>query len=104
MCGAYLARNAELAYAGNVHVAQGRNVHTAHLLVTESLSWQALYVDMTRGRRWVHVRMQRLGLRRGGHSRTPAINTPRGWDGRPRPSQRSAGGQEHPGEIEMELR
>ena len=33
---AYLARNAELAYAGNVHVAQGRTVDTAHLLVTES--------------------------------------------------------------------
>jgi TrwC relaxase/AAA domain len=45
----YLARNAELAYAGNVHVAQGRTVDTAHLLVTESLSRQALYVGMTRG-------------------------------------------------------
>ena len=29
----YLARNAELAYGGNVHVAQGRTVDTAHLLV-----------------------------------------------------------------------
>jgi hypothetical protein len=47
---AYLARNAELAYAGNVHVAQGRTVDTAHLLVTETLSRQALYVGMTRGR------------------------------------------------------
>ena len=46
----YLAHNAELAYAGNVHVAQGRTVDTAHLLVTESLSRQALYVGMTRGR------------------------------------------------------
>ena len=46
----YLACNAELAYAGNVHVAQGRTVDTAHLLVTESLSRQALYVGMTRGR------------------------------------------------------
>ena len=32
---AYLARHAELAYAGNVHVAQGRTVDTAHLLVTD---------------------------------------------------------------------
>ena len=32
----YLARNAELAYAGNVHVAQGRTVDTAHLLVTDT--------------------------------------------------------------------
>ena len=47
---AYLAGNAELAYAGNVHVAQGRTVDTAHLLVTDSLSRQALYVGMTRGR------------------------------------------------------
>ena len=35
---------------GNVHVAQGRTVDTAHLLVTETLSRQALYVGMTRGR------------------------------------------------------
>ena len=46
----YLAHNAELAYAGNVHVAQGRTVDTAHLLVTDSLSRQALYVGLTRGR------------------------------------------------------
>jgi AAA domain/TrwC relaxase len=46
----YLARNAELAYAGNVHVAQGRTVDAAHLLVTDSLSRQSLYVGMTRGR------------------------------------------------------
>jgi AAA domain/TrwC relaxase len=46
----YLSRSAELAYAGNVHVAQGRTVDTAHVLVTESLSRQALYVGMTRGR------------------------------------------------------
>ena len=46
----YLAHNAELAYGGNVHVAQGRTVNTAHLLVTDSLSRQALYVGMTRGR------------------------------------------------------
>jgi conjugative relaxase-like TrwC/TraI family protein len=45
----YLARSAELAYAGNVHVAQGRTVDTAHLLVTGTLSAQALYVGMTRG-------------------------------------------------------
>ena len=46
----YLARNAELSYGGNVHVAQGRTVDTAHLLVTGTLSRQALYVGMTRGR------------------------------------------------------
>ena len=47
---AYLSANAELAYAGNLHVAQGRTVDTAHLLVTETLSRQSLYVGMTRGR------------------------------------------------------
>jgi hypothetical protein len=47
---AYLAASAELAYAGNVHVAQGRTVDAAHLLVTDSLSRQSLYVGMTRGR------------------------------------------------------
>ena len=47
----YLARSAELGYGGNVHVAQGRTVDTAHLLVTSTLSRQALYVGMTRGRR-----------------------------------------------------
>ena len=46
----YLVGHAELSYAGNVHVAQGRTVDTAHLLVTETLSRQALYVGMTRGR------------------------------------------------------
>jgi len=46
----YLAHNAELGYGGNVHVAQGRTVDTAHLLITGSLSRQALYVGMTRGR------------------------------------------------------
>jgi hypothetical protein len=46
----YLARHAELGYGGNVHVAQGRTVGTAHLLVTGTLSRQALYVGMTRGR------------------------------------------------------
>ena len=45
----YLARNAELAYGGNIHVAQGRTVDTAHLLVTDTLSAHALYVGMTRG-------------------------------------------------------
>jgi conjugative relaxase-like TrwC/TraI family protein len=46
----YLAASAELGYAGNVHVAQGRTVDTAHLLVTTTLSRQSLYVGMSRGR------------------------------------------------------
>ena len=47
---AYLESSAELGYAGNVHVAQGRTVDTSHLLVTETLSRQSLYVGMSRGR------------------------------------------------------
>jgi conjugative relaxase-like TrwC/TraI family protein len=47
---AYLESSAELGYAGNVHVAQGRTVDTAHLLVTGTLSRQSLYVGMSRGR------------------------------------------------------
>jgi hypothetical protein len=46
----YFADHGELAYAGNIHVAQGRTTDTAHLLVTETLSRQSLYVGMTRGR------------------------------------------------------
>ena len=47
---AYFAEYGELAYAGNIHVSQGRTTDTAHLLVSESLSRQSLYVGMTRGR------------------------------------------------------
>jgi hypothetical protein len=45
----YFAEYGELAYAANVHVSQGRTVETSHLLVSESLSRQSLYVGMTRG-------------------------------------------------------
>ena len=47
---AYLEQHAELAYAGNVYVAQGRTVDTAHLVVDESMTRDMLYVGMTRGR------------------------------------------------------
>ena len=46
----YLAANAELDYAGNTHVGQGRTVDTAHLLVSDTLTRQSLYVGMTQGR------------------------------------------------------
>ena len=38
----YLQRSAELAYAGNVYVAQGRTVDTAHVFVDASLSRESL--------------------------------------------------------------
>jgi AAA domain len=46
----YLRMSAELAYAGNVYVAQGRTVDTAHLYVSPTLTRETLYVGMTRGR------------------------------------------------------
>ena len=46
----YLRRSAELAYAGNVYVSQGRTVDTSHVYVSPSLSREAFYVAMTRGR------------------------------------------------------
>jgi TrwC relaxase/AAA domain len=47
---AYLTDSAELDYAGNTHVGQGRTVDTAHLLVTATLSRRSLYVGLSRGR------------------------------------------------------
>ena len=46
----YIEQHAELAYAGNVHVAQGRTVDTAHLVVDETAGRESLYVGMSRGR------------------------------------------------------
>jgi hypothetical protein len=46
----YIERHAELAYAGNVHVAQGRTLDTAHLLVDDTAGRESLYVGMSRGR------------------------------------------------------
>jgi conjugative relaxase-like TrwC/TraI family protein len=47
---AYLEQSAELAYAGNVHVSQGRTVDRAHLVASEGMTRDQLYVGMTRGR------------------------------------------------------
>ena len=46
----YLRQSAELAYAGNVYVAQGRTVDTAHVYASASLTRESLYVAMSRGR------------------------------------------------------
>jgi hypothetical protein len=46
----YLKTNAELNYAGNIHVAQGRTVDTSHLLVTPTVDRRGYYVGTTRGR------------------------------------------------------
>jgi TrwC relaxase/AAA domain len=46
----YIEHHADLAYAGNVHVAQGRTVDTAHMVVDETTGRESLYVGMSRGR------------------------------------------------------
>ena len=47
---AYLESDAELAYAGNVHVAQGRTVDRGHLVVDSGAVRSHVYVGATRGR------------------------------------------------------
>jgi conjugative relaxase-like TrwC/TraI family protein len=47
---AYLEQDAELDYAGNIHVAQGRTVDAAHLVVSEGMNRSQFYVGATRGR------------------------------------------------------
>jgi conjugative relaxase-like TrwC/TraI family protein len=47
---AYLRESAELAYAGNVHVAQGRTVDRGHLVVDSGANRSQVYTGATRGR------------------------------------------------------
>lgn len=46
----YAQASAELDYAGNVHVAQGRTVDTGHEVLTHSVNRRGHLVGMTRGR------------------------------------------------------
>jgi AAA domain len=46
----YIKRHVDLAYAGNLYVAQGRTVDTAHLVVDETAGRESFYVGMGRGR------------------------------------------------------
>jgi hypothetical protein len=46
----YIEQHADLAYAGNVHVSEGRTVDTSHLVVDETAGRESLYVGMSRGR------------------------------------------------------
>ena len=47
---AYLESDGELAYAGNVHVAQGRTVDRGHLVVDGGANRSSVYVGATRAR------------------------------------------------------
>jgi conjugative relaxase-like TrwC/TraI family protein len=46
----YIEQHAVLAYARNVHVAEGQTVGTSHLVVDETAGRELLYVGMSRGR------------------------------------------------------
>jgi hypothetical protein len=46
----YIEQRADLAYAGNVHVAEGRTVDSGHLVVDETVGRESFYVGMSRGR------------------------------------------------------
>ena len=46
----YLESSAELDYAGNIHVAEGRTVDTGHLVAREGITRGQLYTGSTRGR------------------------------------------------------
>lgn len=46
----YVAEHVELGYACATHRAQGATVDTAHTIVTDATTREALYVGMTRGR------------------------------------------------------
>jgi hypothetical protein len=46
----YLEEHADLGYAGNVHVAEGRTVDAGHLVVDDTAGRESMYVGMTRGR------------------------------------------------------
>ena len=46
----YIEQHADLAYAANVHVAEGRTVDTAHLVVDDTAGREGFYVGMSRGR------------------------------------------------------
>ena len=47
---AYLQESAELGYAGNTHVSQGRTVDAGYMLVSEATARDQAYVGLTRGR------------------------------------------------------
>ncbi|MGQ0631621.1 MAG: MobF family relaxase [Sporichthyaceae bacterium] len=52
---AYVREHVELGYAATVHRAQGMTVDHGHLLATDTMTRQTLYVAMTRGRQSNHA-------------------------------------------------
>jgi ATP-dependent exoDNAse (exonuclease V) alpha subunit len=52
---AYVARDIDLGYAATVHRVQGATVDTAHVLVTDDTTREALYVAASRARHRTHL-------------------------------------------------
>ncbi len=52
---AYVQANVELGYAATIHRAQGMTVDTAHVLLDDATTRQALYTAATRGRHANHL-------------------------------------------------
>src|SRR6266496_4294617 len=50
LSGDYVGTHVQLAYAGNVHVAEGRTSDTSHLVVDETAGRESFYVGMGRAR------------------------------------------------------
>jgi conjugative relaxase-like TrwC/TraI family protein len=81
----YLREHVQLAYAGNVHVAQGRTVDTGHLVIDQTAGRQGLYVSMSRGcqRNTAYVitdsaHAADLSRDRGRHRTSPALPRAKG--------------------------
>ncbi|MGE3813021.1 MAG: ATP-binding domain-containing protein, partial [Candidatus Nanopelagicales bacterium] len=51
----YVRRHLELGYATTIHRAQGLTVDHAHLLATQGMTRESMYVGLTRGRHSNHV-------------------------------------------------
>ena len=51
----YVAENTTLGYASTIHAAQGMTADTCHVIGSDALDRQLLYVAMTRGRHGNHI-------------------------------------------------
>jgi conjugative relaxase-like TrwC/TraI family protein len=68
----YVAEHVELGYAITAHRAQGTTVDTAHLLIhSSSITREALYVSMTRGRHANHAYLATDETHLEAHQHTP---------------------------------
>lgn len=69
---AYVAADLELGYAATIHRAQGLTAETAHVLVDDTTTRQALYTAVTRGRHANHLYVATSGTLAADVDRPPA--------------------------------